>query len=190
MTITIHQPNFVPWYPFFQKIQQADIFVILSHCQFEKNGFQNRFQMNQRWHTLSVHRGLQPIREKIYVNAKKDWEVIKTNLKEYEELLSEMDYCITDNLYDTNFCIIKHLVKKLDIKTQVVEDYRTELKSTHRLVDICKKFGATKYLAGQGGKDYLEESLFEKEKIQVIYQTDLRKIHTLQYIKDEIIGIQ
>ena len=46
MTITIHQPNFMPWYPFFEKIQQADIFVLLGHCQFEKNGFQNRFSIH------------------------------------------------------------------------------------------------------------------------------------------------
>jgi len=28
MIVTIHQPNFVPWYPFFQKIEQVDVFVV------------------------------------------------------------------------------------------------------------------------------------------------------------------
>ena len=53
MKISIHQPNFVPWYPFFQKIQQCDKFIILTHCQFEKNGYQNRFNFNDKgWVTL------------------------------------------------------------------------------------------------------------------------------------------
>ena len=25
MLVTIHQPNFMPWYPFFQKMEEADI---------------------------------------------------------------------------------------------------------------------------------------------------------------------
>ena len=32
-------------------------------------------------------------------------------------------------------------------------------------------------------KEYLNESLFEKENIKVIYQENLNKIHTLEYIK-------
>ena len=183
MIVTIHQPNFVPWYPFFQKIEQADVFVVLGHCQYEKNGFQNRFQLDNNWNTLSVYKGLEPIRQKKYVNPKKDWETIKRNLPEYKDLLSEMEYCITDNLFDTNFSIIKHLIQKLDIKTRIEEDYETDLKSTDRLVDICKRFGATTYLAGQGGLDYLDDSLFKNENIEVIYQKDLNKIHTLQYLK-------
>lgn len=182
MIVTIHQPNFVPWYPFFQKIEQADVYVVLGHCQFEKNGFQNRFQLNQQWNTLSVYKGLEPIRNKKYINAMKDWNSIKAKLPKYSSILSEMDYCITDNLFDTNFSIIKHLVNKLSINTRIEEDYETDLRSTDRLVDICKRFGATTYLAGQGGHDYLEESLFEKENIEVIYQKDLNRIHTLEYI--------
>ena len=68
MILTIHQPNFMPWYPFFQKMEQADIFVLLGNCQFEKNGFQNRFQMQGLWNTLSVKKGTHSIIEKQYVN--------------------------------------------------------------------------------------------------------------------------
>jgi hypothetical protein len=38
----------MPWYPFFEKMQQADVFILLGHCQFEKNGFQNRFSINNK----------------------------------------------------------------------------------------------------------------------------------------------
>lgn len=184
MIVTIHQPNFMPWYPFFQKIQQADVFVVLGHCQFEKNGYQNRFQLNNQWNTMSVKKGLDPINKKEYIDAKKDWTRIKHKLSIYSDILSEMDNLITSNLYKTNLSIIQFLVKKLNIDTHIVEDYPTELTSTARLVDICKRLNATTYLAGQGGKDYLDESLFTEEGIRVIYQENMHKIHTLEYLNE------
>lgn len=183
MIVTIHQPNFVPWYPYFQKIEQADVFVLLGNCQFEKNGYQNRFYLKDKWNTLSVKKGLELINKKYYIDPIKDWSKIKDRLFEYRSTLSEMDNLITNNLYETNKNIILHLMDKLNIKTPLVEDYPTSLNSTERLVDLCKKHNATTYLAGQGGKEYLNESLFEKENIKVIYQENLNKIHTLEYIK-------
>ncbi len=184
MIVTIHQPNFMPWYPFFQKIQQADIFVLLGHCQFEKNGYQNRFNMDGKWNTMSVKKGLEFINTKQYIDAKKDWERIKNSIPKYKHILSEMDDLISDNLYQTNSSIIRYLVKKLNIDTIIVEDYETDLTSTSRLVDICKRNGATTYLAGQGGKDYLNEELFNIENIQVVYQENMNRIHTLEYLNE------
>jgi hypothetical protein len=184
MIVTIHQPNFMPWYPFFQKIQQADIFVLLGHCQFEKNGYQNRFNINDRWNTMSVKKGLEFINKKQYIDSKKDWERIKNSMPKYKYILSEMDNLISDNLYQTNSSIIRYLVKKLNIDTVIVDDYETQLTSTHRLVDICKRHGATTYLAGQGGKDYLNDELFINENIQVVYQENMNKIHTLEYLHE------
>ena len=103
MRIAIHQPNFLPWYPFFQKIKEVDRFVILKECQFEKNNYQNRFNFNDRWHTMSVNKGLEPIIEKTYLNPENDWNKIKVNLFEYENTLNLFDGCVSDNLFKTDF---------------------------------------------------------------------------------------
>ena len=110
MIITIHQPNFIPWYPFFQKMQMADKFVFLTHCQYRKNYFQNRFNLEDKWHTMSVDRGLINISEKQYVNYKKDWMRIKENLKKYQDVLSEFDDCISSSMSETNIKIIKKMM--------------------------------------------------------------------------------
>ena len=187
MIVTIHQPNFMPWYPFFEKIGQADLFILLGHCQFEKNGFQNRFSISDVWNTMSVKKGTENIKDKTYLNADYDWKKLKKRLWNYKDILDEMDYCISNNLYNTNKKIIQHLIKKLNINTKLVEDFPTNLVSTERLLTLCKEYGATTYLAGQGGKDYLNESLFLKEGIKVIYQKDLNKKHILEYLKNETI---
>jgi hypothetical protein len=184
MIVTIHQPNFMPWYPFFQKIQQADVFILLGHCQFEKGGYQNRFTFNNRWNTMSVEKGLDFIKIKRYIDAKRDWERIKQQLPEYKHILSEMDCIISNDLYETNKSIINYLMDKLNIKTKMVEDYPTDFTSTARLVDLCKHYGATTYLAGQGSREYLDESLFTEAGIQVEYQNNLNTIHTLKQLNE------
>lgn len=46
MIVSIHQPNFVTWYPFFEKVAQSDVFVIMSHCQFEmKRGYRDYLEV-------------------------------------------------------------------------------------------------------------------------------------------------
>jgi hypothetical protein len=75
-----------------------------------------------------------------------------------------MDNLITDNLYETNKDIILYLMNKLNITTPLVEDYPTDLNSTERLVDLCKKYNATTYLAGQGGKEYLNKDIIDEIK--------------------------
>ena len=42
MIIAIHQPEFMPWAGFFNKMTQSDLFVILDHVQFKKRYFENR----------------------------------------------------------------------------------------------------------------------------------------------------
>ena len=98
MIVAIHQPNFFPWWPFFEKIQQADLYVCLTHCQFEKNGYQNRFDYNNKWYTMSVNKGLESIRDKVYVDPKENWDRIKNSLPEYKSVLNELDTCIGESL--------------------------------------------------------------------------------------------
>src|SRR6185436_2663521 len=38
----IHQPEHLPWMGFFEKMQRADLFVMLDDVQFSKGDFQNR----------------------------------------------------------------------------------------------------------------------------------------------------
>jgi len=42
MLITIHQPQYLPWLGYLDKIDKADVFVILNNVQFKKNEWQNR----------------------------------------------------------------------------------------------------------------------------------------------------
>lgn len=179
MIIGCHQPNFTPWVPFFEKIEQSDIFVIMGNCQFEKNNFQNRFNVNNKWHTMRVFSGMTTlIKDKKYISPEEDWQKITKAFPK----LSMFDSCISENLLSTNSFIIKEACRHLKINTKITLDYKTDLKGTERLLDICKTNGATKYLSGVSGKNYLDVSLFEKAGIEVIFQESKNKIPLIELL--------
>jgi hypothetical protein len=176
MIITIHQPNFFPYYPFFQKMEDSDIFVILTYCQFEKNNFQNRFNKIDKWYTMSVNKGLDPIYTKTYLNPEKDWKRIKDMLPEYKDILTQFDDCLDSNLSKMNSNIIVKIKYILGLKTKIVFDYPTGLKGTERLVDICVKNGATTYISGISGSKYLDTKQFTDNDISLLFQNETKMV--------------
>ncbi len=68
MTVAVHQPQYVPWIGYFDKVDQCDAFVVLDTVQFKKNEFQNRnrIKTSRGWQWLTVpvgYRFPQTIRE-------------------------------------------------------------------------------------------------------------------------------
>ena len=185
MICAIHQPNLVPWYPFFQKMQSADVFVFLTHCQFEKNGYQNRFSMDGRWHTLSIFRGLQEISEKKYTDPHRDWAAIKRALPAYCGILDSLDDCISESLVSTNTEVIRRLAARLGVSTRIESDFPTEKRSTERLVEICERYDCDVYLSGPSGSKYLDTELFEDRGVRVTFQNpaDTLPVPTLERLR-------
>lgn len=168
--IAIHQPNLVPWLPFFEKIRSVDLFVILSHCQFTSENYQNRFRANSNWFTMSIVRDghMRLIKDKRYLKPHEDWKRIKKSWPKLEMF----DEHISNSLFLTNMGIIKQACKFLGIETEIVTDYETHLRGNDRLIDICKTFGAQKYLSGIGANKYLDKHLFERAGIDVEIQSE------------------
>ena len=58
MIVTAHQPAYLPWLGYFDKIARADVFVFLDDVQFEKNSFINRNKIKTaqggQWLTIPV----------------------------------------------------------------------------------------------------------------------------------------
>lgn len=166
MRIAIHQPNFCPYEGFWNKMKECDLFVIMTHSQFRKGGFENRFNYQNRWFTMSVNKGLKPLTHKSYVNHKNDWNRIIDQLPK----LSEFSPFISSSLVDTNYSIIHYAGLLLNISTPTITDLKTELSGTDRLVEICQQNNATEYLSGPSGKNYLEMEKFHRAGIEVLFQ--------------------
>ena len=147
-------------------MQASDLFVILAHAQYQKGGYLNRFERHGKWHTMSVNHGLQPIKDKTYSSPEKDMARIVERNPEAAPFVD----CAGISLLETNMRIIERIRKRLNIGADIVLDYDTELRGTDRLLDICKRYGATKYISGMMGQSYLDTSKFLDSGIKVSFQ--------------------
>lgn len=174
MIVTIHQPIHFPYLGFFQKMQAADIFVVLDNVKFCKNEFYNRNKFknlsgNDEWFTITVEKDAHKKNIKDVVTA--DPRLWRKKLLRKLELTFKEDFSeiySSNQLIDINMSSIEYCRKKLNIETPMVfaSSLNIEGTSTERLVNICTELNATKYLSGPNGVQYLEEKLFGDIKVE------------------------
>ena len=58
MRVTIHQPDFIPWYGFFERWAKADVLILLDDVQFLRRGWHHRDKIKSpngtSWLTVPV----------------------------------------------------------------------------------------------------------------------------------------
>lgn len=193
MIVTIMQPAYLPWLGYFHRVMCADAHVILDHVQIDKNSktkFANRNKIRSResWSWLTV-----PIKTKgkfgnLRLNevvidpesnwAEKHWLSLRAcygkapffkeqafffeNLyaKKYK-FLSELNAEVSDYLLNRVFGI--------NTPSQLSSTLAVQSKKEDLILDICIKLGATKYISGPFGRDYLDTAEFEAAGIEVVY---------------------
>jgi len=189
MKVAIHQPQYLPWLGYFDKIDQADCFVLLDDVQFKKNEWQNRNKIKTaagwQWLTVPVlHRFPQRICE-VRINRTDPWsrkhlQALTSNYSSapffdlhrpfFEEIYGR-EWTL---LVDLNVAAITYLAEALGIRTKLVMasslPVPAELEATERLVAICQAVGANTYLSGVGGREYLDLAPFEEAGIGVLFQ--------------------
>ena len=187
MIVAIHQPQYLPWLGYFDKIDRADLFVLLDTVQFKKNEFQNRNKVKtaQGWQWLTVpvrYRFPQCIHE-VGVNNDTNWphkhrQALVSNYSKapyFESHLSFFDELFSTNwdlLVELNAHCVRSLMGTFGITTPIRLAHEWDLSDdpTGRLVDICHRAGADTYLSGAGARDYLDLAQFEQAGIHVLFQ--------------------
>jgi hypothetical protein len=188
MKISIHQANYFPYPGFFQKVSLSDVHVVLDKVQFQFD-ITNRNKIitpDGSWTRISVpiKKGQKffEIRNVEIDNdlpwAEKNWNLIHKSYNEspffglYKVFLDSLYKQRWNLIFDLNLQILKKVFDWLDIKTEIVLESELNVTGTSskKLLNICKKLGADTYISGIGGKRYLDEKLFEKNKIILKYQ--------------------
>lgn len=162
MLIAIHQPNFIPWFPFFEKMARCDAFVILKHCQFEKNGFQNRALVENKWWTMPVQNGMH----------------MEIAIKKYTNGIDLVDLNIR---FIQDICDILH--PKLFSK--IIYDSPTDKTGTDRIIEICKQNLADEYLVNmEAVEKYLDLKKMADAKIKLVSFKSQYKKHTFEMFSE------
>ena len=182
MKVAIHQPQFLPWLGYLDKIDRADLFVVLDSVQFKKNEWQNRNRVRTdrgwQWVTVPVlHRFGQRINE-VHINETVDWRRKHLHALELHYAraahrgqvvkgLAALYRQPWERLADLNLAVLRWLLDSFGIKTQLRLSSEMQLRDepTERLIDICRAAGATSYLAGAGAREYMDVPKFEASGI-------------------------
>jgi hypothetical protein len=186
--IAIHQPQFLPWLGYLDKLRRCHTFCLLDTVQYKKNEFQNRNRIKtaQGWQWLTVpvtYRYPQRINE-VGVNQTVDWrrqhlQALKTHYRktlffrtyidDFEELYAQP----FNNLVETNVASIRLLMRLLEIDCDLVLASSLAVATDHptgRLAEICRILGGGAYLSGKDGARYMDLDLFRAQGIQVVFQ--------------------
>ena len=187
MRIAIHQPQFLPWLGYLDKIDRADLFVALDSVQFKKNEWQNRNRIRTadgwQWVTVPVLHDFGQLIKDVRINPTADWrakhlkalELHYAHAAHREPVMAGLRAIYEqpwDRLADLNLAVLRWLLGEFGITTPVrlASDMQLPEEPTERLIEICRAAGATSYLAGAGARDYMDFGKFEAAGIPVVVQ--------------------
>ena len=189
MKISIHQPNFFPWLGYFKKLNYSDIFLFLDDSFVHKKNldYLNRssfiFNHKKKFFSVPIKRNFLTKKiSEVEIEHSISWKSkflnsINENYKK-KKFFDEGIYIINEILsYDTKFITefninaIKKLIKILDLKTKInySSNFNLDTNSSQKILDLVKLNNCKKYISGVGGKNYLNQKEFSKEKIEIIF---------------------
>jgi hypothetical protein len=193
MIVAAHQPHYMPWLGYLDKMAKADLFVVMDDLQYEAQNYQNRQRVKlhsgAQWLTVPLERGAQSDRicDKRIDNSgshrqhwqRRTWLTLEVNYRrapfwsKYADELYAIYAQPWVSLLELDMAMLALARKWFDIRTPIVRASALRLtgRKTDRLIDLCRKTGARCYLSGGGGSTgYLDVERMGRAGIGVVWQ--------------------
>ena len=190
ITVGILQPSYLPWIGYFDYIDRCDVFVFYDDVAIsDAKDWRSRNRLKTikgvGWLSVPIksHHGM--LINQVEIDNHSNWRekhlrTISTNYsrskffgdRKLQALLISMYLSNWDKIANIDIHTICFICGILGINSMCGISSRMYVggNKSERLLNTCKSLGATKYLATNASKDYLDESIFEKEGIKVEYQ--------------------
>jgi hypothetical protein len=189
-TLVVLQPGYLPWLGFFDQLLRSDVFVYYDDVQFDKEGWRNRNRIKSvsgpMWLTVPVlHTGRHGQRiMDVEINNDPPWpkkhlasiwqSYAKAPFRDryYPELEAVLK-APHHSLAELDIAIVELMCRWLGIERRLERSSRLGIggEQSSRLLNLCKHFGADRYVSGDAAKDYLDVPLFEDNGVQVEWQS-------------------
>jgi len=165
MRVGIHQPHYLPWLRYFEKVARSDLFIILDDVQYEKNGYQNRNRIKTAQGPLTLTVPvlkplMRPIGE-IGIDEASGWRerhrraIVQSysrapHFARYWPELEPFYLRAWDRLGELNREMLAVFLRLLEIPTcvRISSELGVAAASSHRLAALCRAVGGTEYLSG------------------------------------------
>ena len=201
--VVIHQPDFMPYLGFFQRLIMADIYVVLDNVQYVRGS--SRTQTNrdkiktangEKWINVGIQKAPFKSRiDEIRLAQENSWRerslnLLKENYRKtdfFEEIfpyLQELYKIECEKMVDFNMASIKMLIDLFGIENIEIK-YASALqaagKSNELIINLVKAVGCTRYLSGIGARDYYVPELYEQAGVEVIWQKFEHPVYPQQF---------
>ncbi|HET7086171.1 MAG TPA: WbqC family protein [Rhizomicrobium sp.] len=188
MIVSIHQPAYLPWLGYLDRIAQSDVFIFLDTVQFEKNSFTNRNRIKTAngplWLTVPVlsqgHIGkrLQELR----IDNRQDWRT--KHLRSIEQNYRKAPYFAErfprlkalyghaqDSLTELCFTQLKFWMAEFGLRARLLRasELAVEGAKSDLVLALAAAAGASAYISGPQGRGYLDEASFREAGIKLHY---------------------
>lgn len=189
MTIAIMQPYFLPYIGYFQLISAVNKFIVYDDVNYIKGGWinRNRLLVNGAAQMFTV-----PIRDaspnrlicELDVIDKPIWrdKFLKTvsqaysRSPEFKNVFPLLEKIVRHPAINLSEYLVNSLLEVcgyLNISTQLVRSSRcygnANLKSQERVIDICLRENAARYINSIGGSDLYDKSDFKKKGVELTF---------------------
>jgi len=198
--VAVLQPGYLPWLGFFDQMLRADVFVFYDDVPFDKHGWRNRNRVKSRmgpqWLTVPVRMGGK-LGERIFdvqIDNNQPWgrKHIATLRQLYAGAAFKEKYLPAlveelsrpwDRIADLAIALTRMMASWLDIETPTYRSSELGVPGDRntRLINICRHFGADRYLSGNAAQDYLDVAGFADEGIAVEWQNFQHPEYPQQY---------
>ncbi|NPE27407.1 WbqC family protein [Methanococcoides sp. SA1] len=187
--LTAHQPLYIPWLGFFQKVSMSDKFCLWDDVQFDPNDYQNRNRLKNPNGECMI---TVPIKTKGYrektigdmqIENQHNWQRIHLNtinisyakapyFESYSDFFKKTFERKWDKLVDLDEHILEYLFKELGMNVDIIRssDLKLEGAKSSRIIDMCNKLEADIYIFGTLGKEYADLDKFKQANITPYFQ--------------------
>lgn len=193
MIVACHQPNFLPWLGFFDKLVRADRLVLLDEVQYPRSSrgtWMNRVKLlvggEPRWVTVPVAReGVQRIRD-VRLDATQPWRrkvlgSIEANLRRepYFDAVMPVVREVVEHPGPDLATYNEHGVRALATLAGLpAERFVTQSSlgggegaATDLLISLVLTAGGDTYLSGDGADEYQEEAKYAAAGVGLRFQS-------------------
>lgn len=165
MLVAIHQPHYLPWLRYVEKVARADAFILLDDVHFTKNGWQNRNRIKTAngpaLLTVPVYQKVGQRLHEVRINNETRWrEKHRRSIEQayarapyFADLMPGLDAIYADDcdrLVDLTDRMLRFFLETMNIATPIqrATDLAVPGEATDRLVNLVRAVGGDRYYSG------------------------------------------
>lgn len=171
MKASCHQPNYLPWYGYFDKMSKSDVFIVLDDVQLPMGGhhYETRAQLPKDI-VLNI-----PVLGRNDRHLIKDVQLAEGRWREKHARCIELNYRKVSELVaiyarywtrlsDFTVTLIRWMAKQLGITTNIVlsSELGITAQGVDKILGLVQAVGATSYISGTGAgsRRYVSQERF------------------------------